>query len=66
MPYFAPHGQKRRQRKKEIQYPKNSWDEDFEPFVLREWDDKGKLLYDYTKDPRASVEEEETETTTQK
>ncbi|WP_439582268.1 toxin-antitoxin system YwqK family antitoxin [Dyadobacter bucti] len=48
----------RRQRKKEIQYPKTSWDEEFEPFVLREWDDKGKLLYDYTKDPRASVEEE--------
>jgi hypothetical protein len=48
----------RRQRKKEIQYPKSRWDEDFEPFVLREWDDKGKLLYDYTKDPRASVEEE--------
>ena len=48
----------RRQRKKEIQYPKSSWDEDFEPFVLREWDEKGKLLYDYTKDPRASVEEE--------
>lgn len=48
----------RRQRKKEIQYPKSSWDEEFEPFVLREWDDKGKLLYDYTKDPRASVEEE--------
>ena len=51
----------RRQRKKEIQYPKSSWDEDFEPFVLREWDEKGKLLYDYTKDPRASVVEEETE-----
>ncbi|TLU97833.1 toxin-antitoxin system YwqK family antitoxin [Dyadobacter luticola] len=51
----------RRQRKKEVQYPKTGWDEDFEPFVLREWDDKGKLLYDYTKDPRASVEEEETE-----
>ncbi|WP_221389574.1 toxin-antitoxin system YwqK family antitoxin [Dyadobacter sp. NIV53] len=48
----------RRQRKKEIQYPKSSWDDDFEPFVLREWDEKGKLLYDYTKDPRASVEEE--------
>lgn len=48
----------RRQRKKEIQYPKSGWDEDFEPFVLREWDEKGKLLYDYTKDPRASVEEE--------
>ncbi|TDE08814.1 toxin-antitoxin system YwqK family antitoxin [Dyadobacter psychrotolerans] len=48
----------RRQRKKEIQYPKTGWDEEFEPFVLREWDDKGKLLYDYTKDPRASAEEE--------
>ncbi|NIJ50850.1 toxin-antitoxin system YwqK family antitoxin [Dyadobacter arcticus] len=48
----------RRQRKKEIQYPKTGWEEEFEPFVLREWDDKGKLLYDYTKDPRASVEEE--------
>jgi antitoxin component YwqK of YwqJK toxin-antitoxin module len=48
----------RRQRKKEIQYPKSGWDEEFEPFILREWDDKGKLLYDYTKDPRASVEEE--------
>jgi hypothetical protein len=48
----------RRLRKKETQYPKNSWEDDFEPFVLREWDDKGKLLYDYTKDPRASVEEE--------
>ncbi|SEJ58220.1 hypothetical protein SAMN04487995_5444 [Dyadobacter koreensis] len=50
--------QYRRQRKKEIQYPKTSWDEEFDPFVLREWDEKGKLLYDYTKDPRASVEEE--------
>ena len=50
--------QYRRQRKKEIQYPKTSWDEEFEPFVLREWDEKGKLLYDYTKDPRATVEEE--------
>lgn len=48
--------QYRRQRKKETQYPKSCWDEDFEPFVLREWDDKGKLLYDYTKDPRATTE----------
>lgn len=48
--------QYRRQRKKETQYPKSRWDEEFEPFVLREWDDKGKLLYDYTKDPRASAE----------
>jgi hypothetical protein len=49
----------RRQRKQETQYPKSCWDEDFEPFVLREWDDKGKMLYDYSKDPRASAEAEE-------
>ncbi|GAB2782426.1 hypothetical protein GCM10027275_27640 [Rhabdobacter roseus] len=50
----------RRQRKKEIQYPKTCWDDEFEPFVLREWDDKGKLLYDSSKDPRASAEEDDT------
>ncbi|CAG5010214.1 hypothetical protein DYBT9275_04666 [Dyadobacter sp. CECT 9275] len=48
----------RRQRKKEIQYRKTFWDEGFEPFILREWDEKGKLFYDSSKDPRASVEEE--------
>lgn len=51
----------KRLRKKETQYRKTSWDEGFEPFILREWDDKGKLLYDYTKDPRASADEDETE-----
>lgn len=51
----------RRQRKKEIQYPKSCWDDDFEPFVIREWDDKGKLLYDHSKDPRATAEVEDPE-----
>lgn len=46
----------RRQRKEEVQYPKNSWDEDFEPFIIREWDDKGKLIYDSSKDARVSAE----------
>ncbi len=53
---WSEYYQYRRQRKKETQYPKTRWDDTFEPFVLREWDDKGKLLYDYTKDPRASAE----------
>jgi antitoxin component YwqK of YwqJK toxin-antitoxin module len=48
-----------RTRKKEIQYPKDNWDEDFESFVLREFDEKGKPLYDHSKDPRALVEEED-------
>ena len=51
----------RRQRKKEIQYPKSCWDDDFEPFVIREWDDKGKLLYDHSKDPRTTAEVEDPE-----
>lgn len=48
--------QYRRQRKKEIQYRKTRWDEDFEPFVIREWDDQGKLIYDNKTDPRTSAE----------
>ena len=51
--------QYRRARKKEIQYRKSRWDEDFEPFVLREWDDKNKIIYDSSKDPRATAEVEE-------
>ncbi|PWJ53742.1 hypothetical protein CLV98_12114 [Dyadobacter jejuensis] len=51
----------RRQRKQEIQYPKTAWDEDFEPFIIREWDDKGKLTYDSSTDPRASADVEEEE-----
>lgn len=51
----------RRQRKEEVQYPKNSWEDDFEPFIIREWDDKGKLTYDSSKDARVSAEVEENE-----
>ncbi len=47
---WSEYYQFKRQRKQEIQYPESCWDEEFDPFVLREWDDKGKLLYDYTKD----------------
>lgn len=48
--------QYRRQRKKEVQYRKTRWDEDFEPYVIREWDDQGKLIYDNKNDPRTSAE----------
>ncbi len=53
---WMEHYQYRRARKKETQYRKSRWDEDFEPFVLREWDDKNKLIYDHSKDPRATAE----------
>jgi len=47
---WSEYYQFKRQRKKEIQYPESCWDDDFDPFVLREWDDKGKLVFDYSKD----------------
>lgn len=47
---WSEYYQFRRQRKTEVQYPESVWDDEFEPFVLREWDEKGKLIYDYTKE----------------
>lgn len=44
--------QYRNQRKTETQHAKTCWEE-FEPFVVKEWDEKGTLLYDYSKDARA-------------
>ncbi len=38
--------QYRRRKKKEIQYAASPFDKDFEPYVIREWDDKGKLTFD--------------------
>ncbi len=36
----------RRRKKREIQYPEDPFDEKFEPYIIREWDDKGVLIYD--------------------
>lgn len=44
--------QYRAQRKTETQHAKTCWDDD-EPFLVKEWDDKGALLFDYSKDARA-------------
>jgi antitoxin component YwqK of YwqJK toxin-antitoxin module len=35
-----------RRKKKEIQFRQDPYDNEFVPYVVREWDDKGKLLYD--------------------
>lgn len=56
---WSEYYQFRRQRKKEIQYPETCWDDEFDPFVLREWDEKGKLLFDYTKDTAINKVENE-------
>ncbi|MES2732764.1 MAG: hypothetical protein V4714_13490 [Bacteroidota bacterium] len=39
----------RRQRKKETVFGKDAFDTDFEPYVVREWDEKGTVLFDKDK-----------------
>jgi len=42
----------RKRKKKEIQYPEDPFDDDFVPYIIREWDEKGIPIYDrkkYTK-----------------
>lgn len=45
---------KRNRRKREIQYSKDPFDQVFRPFILREWDDRGRLIYDQSKKKRKS------------
>jgi hypothetical protein len=47
--------QYRAQRKTETQHAKTPWEDD-EPFLVKEWDEKGTLLFDYSKDARAQGE----------
>lgn len=43
----------RRGRKiREIQYRKDPFNDDFKPYILREWNTKGKQIYDYVKDKK--------------
>lgn len=47
---FYPNRRGRKER--EIQYRKDPFDDDFSPYILREWNSKGKQIYDYTKDKK--------------
>lgn len=49
----------RRLHRKLTQYASNQWEADFTPYVITEWDEKGKVTYERSKDK--VVEEEETE-----
>ncbi len=43
----------RRGRKiREIQYRKDPFDDKFKPYILREWNTRGKQIYDYVKDKK--------------
>lgn len=49
----------RRMRKKLMQYASDQWDTDFEPYVITEWDEKGKVTFERAKEK--VIQEEETE-----
>ena len=36
-------------RKREIQYAKTAFDDEFVPYIVREWDERGKLIYENKK-----------------
>jgi len=49
----------RRMRSRIMQYTGNQWDADFEPFVVTEWDEKGKTTFKY--DKKKAIEEDESD-----
>ncbi|WP_246224616.1 toxin-antitoxin system YwqK family antitoxin [Spirosoma terrae] len=49
----------RRMRKKLMQHASDQWDTDFEPYVITEWDEKGKVTFERAKEK--VIQEEETE-----
>lgn len=54
---ISPSG--RRMRKKVMQYGADQWDTGFEPYVISEWDEKGKVTYERGKEK--IIEEEESD-----
>ena len=42
-----------RRKKREIQYPEDPFDEAFQPYIIREWDEKGTIIYDRTSHQKA-------------
>ncbi|MGF7219006.1 antitoxin component YwqK of YwqJK toxin-antitoxin module [Spirosoma lacussanchae] len=49
----------RRMRRKIVQHGSSQWDADFEPIVLTEWDEKGKVTFERAKEK--TIQEDETE-----
>ena len=57
--YYPINPSGRRMRRKLTQHASNAWDTDFEPYVITEWDEKGKVTYERSKEK--VVEDDETE-----
>lgn len=43
---------RRGRKSREIQYRKDPFNDNFKPYILREWNTKGKQIYDYVKDKK--------------
>lgn len=43
-----------KKKKKETQYPKDPYVKDFETFIIKEYNEKGKVIYDYRKNSNKS------------
>ncbi|MEH0158315.1 hypothetical protein V6R21_29940 [Limibacter armeniacum] len=48
--YYDKYG--RGSKKRETQYRKKTYDDNFEPYIIREWDDTGNSTYDRTRESR--------------
>ena len=57
--FYPVNASGRRLRRKLTQYASDQWDADFQPYTITEWDEKGKVSYQRTKE--TVVQEEETE-----
>ncbi len=42
-----------RRKKREIQYPKEPFEKDFEPYIIAEWDEDGREIYNHEKHQRS-------------
>lgn len=42
----------RNRRKREIQYPEKPFDDEFRPYISKEWDEAGNVIYDREKEAR--------------
>ena len=57
--YYPINPSGRRMRRKLIQYAASQWDTDFESYILTEWDEKGKVTYERSKEKVVADDETE-------
>ena len=54
---YYPNGT-RQFRKRLMQYARDRWNTEFEPFIISEWDEKGKMIFEQAKEKNVVTEDE--------